>query len=304
MNTPTLEGHAGHARWEGRERLRLSGAPHIPSGPNTGSGGRFCILLVPPPKLHAHKHAEPCCESPRPAREGPAGSPGLSAATRSEHPSPRQQLANADKFLPFPSAGLGGGLSSWESGVRARPLSFAMQTEKINLPAFSDIWVELQAGSGDKAGAKAWYRYSRELGCLARALVRADNGSPPCVMHNSPALLPSVPVIPLPAFAAARVQELGALLSKQAHACWLRAWGASTRVCPDTQQQRANLSCGAALSAGLPWDKVRGSRRLTEQGYNAVTGCAGTGHPCPAHPGQYPTPIQLNQTSASTPARA
>lgn len=76
--------------------------------------------------------------------------------------------------------------------MRVRPLSFAMQTQKINLPASSDIWAELQAGSGDKARAKGRHRYSGELGCLAQALVRADNSSPPSVMHNSPALPPSV----------------------------------------------------------------------------------------------------------------
>ena len=162
--------------------------------------------------LHTHQ-AQPCCESPRPAWGGPACSPALSAATGSEQPSPCQQLANADKFLPFPSAGLGSGLSSWESGVRARPLSFAMQTEKINLPAFSDIWAELQAGSGDKAQAKRRYRYSGEPGCLAQAFVCADNGSPPCVMHNSPALPPSIPVIPLSAFTFL-LQTLEASLSK------------------------------------------------------------------------------------------
>lgn len=135
-----------------------------------------------------------------------------------------------------------------------------MQTEKINLPASSDIWAELQAGSGDKARAKGRYRYSGELGCLAQAFVRADNGSPPCVMHNSPALPPSVPVIPLSAFTAPLPQKLEASLSKRARERWprvcvqkhTRAWGTSTCVHPETQEQHANLSCSVALFAGLP----------------------------------------------------
>lgn len=146
---------------------------------------------MPPKKLHIHQACRALPREPPNCLRGAGVQPRLSAAAGSEHPSPHQQLANADKFLPFPSAGLGGGLSSWESGVRAHPLSFAMQTEKINLPASSDIWAELQAGSGDKVRAKGRCRYSGERGWLAQAFVRADNSSPPCVMHNSPALSPS-----------------------------------------------------------------------------------------------------------------
>lgn len=177
------------AQWQGRERF--SQAPHIslvwgfelrvwgkdldfPSAPITTAS----TSSTPGPAVRAHNLL--VC------------SPRLGTATGSQKPSSHQQLANADKFLPLPSAGFSSGLSSWEPGVRVRPLSFAMQTQKINLPASSDIWAELQAGSGDKARAKGSHRYSGEPGCLAQALVRADNSSPPSVMHNSPALPPSV----------------------------------------------------------------------------------------------------------------
>lgn len=133
MSAPTPEG-----------RARMTPAlptPHPPLDPNAGEGGRVCIFLVPPKPC---PHMKPAVS----AHDLLAGGRGL------QHPSPHQRLANTDKFFPFPSAGLGGGLNSWESGVRACPLSFAMQTEKINLPASSDIWAELQAGSGDKARAK------------------------------------------------------------------------------------------------------------------------------------------------------
>lgn len=141
-----------------RQRDSDSGSPKptLPSGPECWGGGKGLHFLVPPKPYPPRKPAVS-------AHNLLMGGPGL------QHPSPRQRLANTDKFLPFPWAGLGGGLTSWESAVRACPLSFAMQTEKINLPASSDIWAELQAGSGDKARAKEGTG-TAEPGCWHRPL--------------------------------------------------------------------------------------------------------------------------------------
>lgn len=99
-------------------------------------------------------------------------------------------LANTDRILHFAFSFRSACLRIKQLGVWSEwdsPYShpFAMQMEKINLLASSDICTELQAGNGDKVWAKGKYRYGREPSRLAQAFVRTDKGFPvSCIIHQ------------------------------------------------------------------------------------------------------------------------
>lgn len=147
---------------------------------------------------------------------------------------------------------------------RARPLSFAMQTEKINLPASSDIWAKLQAGSGDKGRAKegtgtaesqaAWHR---PLSVQITALLPVS-----CIIHQrclplswsplsffSPPETGSFPVHANPCISSRLRVGAGR--------------GLNTGVHPETQQQHADLSCSSAVLCWLGRHRHQHSQTIT-----------------------------------------